>query len=139
MKRVLTLLIILMLAFIWGNSMLPKQESSDLSSDVVSFIQKLLPEGMSPDTANHIVRKAAHFGEFFILGFFMCMRFLKEPDGPFTPLFFCISAAIIDETIQIFTGRGPSVFDVMIDSAGAALCMGLLLLIIPSKMLKGHA
>ena len=128
-KIILTVLILCLLAFIWGNSCLPGEESDVLSLDVVSAIWGILPDGVTSEQANNIVRKIAHFSEFGLLGALLCLRFLRDPDVKLIPFSLAFSCAVIDETIQIFSGRGPSFIDVLIDSAGAACGVALILLI----------
>lgn len=132
-KIILTVLILCLLAFIWGNSCLPGEESDVLSLDVVSAIWGILPDGVTSEQANNIVRKIAHFSEFGLLGALLCLRFLRDPDVKLIPFSLAFSCAVIDETIQIFSGRGPSFIDVLIDSAGAACGVALILLIFRRK------
>ncbi|MBQ7625409.1 MAG: VanZ family protein [Clostridia bacterium] len=132
-KIILTVLILCLLAFIWGNSCLPGEESDVLSLDVVSAIWGILPDGVTSEQANNIVRKIAHFSEFGLLGALLCLRFLRDPDVKLIPFSLAFSCAVIDETIQIFSGRGPSFIDVLIDSAGAACGVALILLIFRGK------
>lgn len=110
-----------LLAFIWGNSLLPGQQSGELSGFVGDLIKKLLPflhlDGM------HLLRKAAHFTEFAALGLGFAWLFgmLCKNRLPALglPLVCGASVAAIDETIQIFSpDRGPSITDVGIDTAG---------------------
>ena len=132
-KIILTVLIFCLLAFIWGNSCLPGVESDGLSLGVVSALRDVLPDSLTVEQANNIVRKIAHFSEFGLLGVLLCLRFLYDPDVRLVPFSLAFSCAVIDETIQIFTGRGPSFIDVMIDSAGAACGVALILLISHKK------
>lgn len=112
------------LAFIWGNSLLPGEDSGELSGFVGSLLQKLLPFlNLSSEQGMHLLRKAAHFSEFAALGlgfgwlFGMLCR--KRLPALALPLLCGVSAAAIDETIQIFSpNRGPGIVDVAIDSAG---------------------
>lgn len=65
-----------------------------------------------------LVRKAAHFTNYGILFWLlirgpMCGR-------PYTALMLCVGYAFLDEGHQIFAaGRGPSLYDVALDSTGA--------------------
>ena len=135
-NAVLTFLILALIVFIWGNSCLPPSQSDGISYGVLSVIAKLLPSSLSSEDANHIIRKIAHFSEFFILGALLCLRFSKDADCALISFALALSAAITDETIQIFTGRGPSLFDVLIDSSGAAFAITLVSLILLLKRKK---
>lgn len=72
-----------------------------------------------------VIRKLAHFTEFFILGGYLCFLFKKK-----ISYLFAVLAAFIDETIQIFTpGRSAKILDVLIDSTGALLGFIFIMLI----------
>ena len=129
-KIISTALIVLNLTLIWGNSLLPGSASGAMSGGVMEFVMELLriPEEHAP--ALHLfIRKAAHFTEFACLGALLCWRFrLAGERRCYLPVLCGMAAALVDETIQIFTPeRGPSLVDVWIDTAGAAAGMILLL------------
>ena len=67
------------------------------------------------------LRKIGHFVEFAILGtevaLFVLFFARKLRYGIFS-LIFSPLVALFDETIQIFSNRGPSITDVWIDTAG---------------------
>ena len=120
---ILILLLLCNLGFIWGNSLASKAESRDLSLNVLhllpGFLQALIPD---EETLLHLVRKAAHFTEFACLGGLsagLLALFRKVSFHPVVHLF-CggFFVAAIDETIQIFTGRGSQLQDVWLDFAG---------------------
>lgn len=77
-------------------------------------------------------RKLAHFTEYFLLGFFTTFTFYLLNINWYKLLstFFCIFYACTDEFHQLFVnGRGPSLFDVCIDSFGstlAVLCVSII-------------
>lgn len=75
------------------------------------------------------IRKAAHMTEYAALGFFVLrwLRLSRAPAPAFRlALIFGVLYACSDEFHQSFIpGRGPSIYDVMIDSAG--LLIGLFL------------
>ncbi|MCD8087162.1 MAG: VanZ family protein [Oscillospiraceae bacterium] len=75
-------------------------------------------------SASYLVRKAAHFTEYMILGVLMGLL-LSKPNGRarfWWPEVMCLAVASIDETIQLFSeGRGAAFRDVMIDLSGATL------------------
>ena len=112
------------LTFIWGNSLLPGKDSGELSGFVGTVLQAILPFlDLQSEQGMHILRKLAHFSEFAALGlgFTWLWGMLCEKKLPSLalPLLCGFCAAAIDETIQIFSpDRGPSVKDVLIDTAG---------------------
>ncbi len=87
---------------------------------------------------HYLVRKLAHFTEFACLGLLsaalvahLTRRVRLNPllQGSI-PAVFCLLYAASDEIHQIFTNRGPSVKDVLIDFIGALVgiaCLRLLL------------
>ena len=80
------------------------------------------------DTLELVIRKGAHMGEYAIL-FWLWAHALglsgaKRP--AVTALVVCAAYAASDEFHQCFSdGRGPSPVDVMIDTAGASIALGL--------------
>ena len=129
------ILIIGILCFIWGNSLLPGEDSGDLSGFVGMMLQKLLPflDLQSP-TGLHLLRKAAHFSEFAALGMSFTwlygMLSKKRLWGILLPLLCGAGAAAIDETIQLFSpDRGPSIRDVGIDTCGVIAGIAVLILV----------
>ena len=120
---ILTCLTVLWIIVIFSFSLQSGDESSQLSGGIVAWIVELIcPEDFAhTEILETIVRKAAHFTEYFILGVLMsltvrerkCKRYL------FTPWVLGTMVACCDETIQLFSdGRAGRVFDVMLDSSG---------------------
>ena len=67
---------------------------------------------------HNLIRKLAHFTNYAILFWLM----IRGPmtGRPYAALALCVLYAISDESHQIFVaGRGPSVYDVALDSSGA--------------------
>lgn len=125
--RICVTLLILNLAFIWGNSLLPGEVSGTISDWVKELIAKLLP-GDSPVTSGGgLLRKIAHFTEFTALGLVLRWLFGMLQKGKLWPFLWGAAAACIDETIQMFVpDRGPGLKDVCIDCCG--VLMGMILL-----------
>ena len=122
MKKLLTVLIGLNLALIWGNSLLPGTSSDSLSGGVLAVLGRFLPFLLT-EAGHTLLRKAAHFSEFALLGLLYCGRHrLSKGETPPHLMLFGMTVACIDETIQIFTpGRASSLIDVWIDNSGFAL------------------
>ena len=120
---VLTVLLLANLCFIWGNSLVSRSDSHDLSVGVLGFLPGFLRD-LFPDQEQlvHIVRKAAHFTEFACLGGLSCGLLAAARRVKLHPFFHVWAGgffvAAIDETIQIFTGRGSQLQDVWLDFAG---------------------
>lgn len=139
-KRIWTVLIILTLAFIWGNSLLPPQASWAVSDTVQRILSYFTPVEAPSDGAEGfwgaVVRKLAHFTEFCVLGGLLRLRFYGTRRAPWLPLLAGLLAALTDETIQYYTGRTSLVFDVWIDFAGTAVGV-LLLTCLPQRRERG--
>lgn len=125
------ILLIVTLAFIWGNSLLPASASSALSRWVGTLLGMDL-QG-SGEAGHGALRKLAHFSEFAFLGgvlFWLCAMVLRMQRSVVAAGFGCsVFTACVDEWLQSFSsGRNPSLIDVSIDSAGAAVGLGLLLI-----------
>jgi VanZ family protein len=79
---------------------------------------------------NHIIRKLAHGGSYFIMGLLSVNAFKRsvrtENKSYILSALFCILFAISDEIHQLFVpGRSGEIRDVLIDSIGVilAICM----------------
>ena len=128
------LLVLAMLAFIWGQSLMPG-DASQLESDrvlqlvrpAVELLQKALSALGRDYDLSYLVRKLAHFSEYAVLGVLMFALFLR-PDGGaryLLPMGLCLGSAAIDEGLQILAvDRGPALRDVILDFTGS--CTGIL-------------
>ena len=124
-------LLICNIAFIWGNSLMPAEISKAISGfvrDIVSAIFGGIGGDGEEVFGEGILRKIAHFIEFTCLGVLLCWLFSmlgKHRLGAWGCGFL---TACVDETIQVFVpGRGPRVTDVLLDSAGVACGIALLI------------
>lgn len=111
-------------------------KSNGLSLGITYWIQSFLANLISADTGviNHIVRKSAHFSAYLILGIlssnalrvsgiFKWKKFILA-------LGICVLYAVSDEIHQLFiAGRSGQPSDVLIDSMGALIGIGIFTLI----------
>lgn len=118
--RLCITLLALNLIFIWGNSLLPGSVSGAVSQWLRDFLATLFPGGSADPNAGHgLLRKLAHFTEFACLGALFAWLFGMLRKQAIFALLCGFTAASIDETIQRFVpGRGPSFWDVLIDTSG---------------------
>ena len=140
-KRLLQILLVLLtigvIVFIFSNSRENGIDSSSRSQQITRFINYALRSVNIPwKVSEHMVRKAAHFLEYALLGFFAALtaasftaRKLLRGIIAF-PL--CLIVAVLDENIQRFSvGRTPSKIDVLIDFCGSSfgICFAIGILI----------
>lgn len=126
---------LLILAFIWGNSLRDAPHSSIESQWVLDIVRSLLSAIPGIDHLTmHMVRKMAHFIEYMVLGFFLsltCLAFTKSRH-----LWIVLATgfliASIDETLQLFSpGRSAQISDVFLDSCGVFI--GLIIIYVLTK------
>ena len=124
--------ILLTVAFIFGNSVKGPEESTEQSNEVVEIVRPIIDpnENMSDSEFSFLVRKSGHFIEYTILGIecacFAYYIFKKiSPMGTATFALGCLLTANIDEYIQSFTDRGSQVADVLLDFGGALFGMAV--------------
>ena len=182
-RKIITIIIFLTLAFIWGHSMVPRPASADESGFFLKILYPVLSVIVGRDrVTHHLIRKMAHFTEYFILGtelrLYQNVRFSDtaatcatisdtaaactttsdaaaactatsdagaacgtDPERSeslinrfsrllhgrmLTSVRYAFYIAFIDETIQIFSGRGPQIADVWLDVFGA--CCGTVII-----------
>ena len=120
-RKILIVLLILLLAFIWGHSCMPVETSREESSRVLDLLRPLLEPIVGPERVTlHLVRKLAHFAEYFCLGCVLSPLLPLPWKGRLLAGNLALLTALVDETIQIFSGRGPAISDVWLDFSGAA-------------------
>lgn len=93
-----------------------------------------LNDGGVAAMAEFVLRKAAHFGSYLLLGLFSYIGFRRLSRirwiGVFSTWFFCVAMAAFDEYHQYLTGdRTPSVHDVMLDSLGSLTGIIIMLIV----------
>lgn len=128
-RRLALVLLALTLCFIWGNSLMPAEVSGAFSDWVKGLLRQLLhlPQGAESEGGT-LIRKLAHWSEFFLLG--LELAYLVRPVS--AALLGGLSAALADETIQLFIpGRAGQVRDVWIDFFG--FCVGLAVLLLVQR------
>ena len=137
---VCVLLIAVTVGFVFNNSSKPTAESQQASAVVAETIEEVAQKTNSNETQTTLVsvrylRKAAHAVEFFVLGLELAAFSLLvgRRKYSFQKLWNVVSVsllvAVADESIQILSGRGPKVQDVLLDFCGAAVGIALVLLL----------
>lgn len=125
-----TLITILWIWVIFSFSLQSADESSELSGGIVAWIVSLIcPEDfVYAALLEHFIRKAAHFTEYFILGWLLSLTIRETNCSKIILTPWCIGTVVAccDEAIQLFSdGRAGRLADVLLDSTGvlvAVLC-----------------
>ena len=101
-KRILTVLIVLALVFIWGNSLVSRELSGKISDDILFFLNAAAEKvGLGPDAftymtdedgdgvaeqpTSHLIRKAAHVTEYAVLQRFCSSGWRAPGKSVFSP------------------------------------------------------
>ena len=109
---------------------MPVSASEEESSVILELLRPVLKPIVSPENVTlHLVRKMAHFTEFFCLGCVLALLLPFRGKSQLLAAGLSLLTGFIDETIQIFSGRGPAISDVWLDFSGAAAAILLLALI----------
>jgi VanZ family protein len=127
--------VILWMILIFCLSNQPATQSAALSTGIAKLIVQSIEKvshhiGFDIAQFDHIVRKNAHFFVYFVLGM-LVLHALKRSEmnrlrAIRIALLICVLYAISDEIHQQFVpGRGPGIKDVIIDSTGAMVGIGL--------------
>lgn len=133
--RWLTCLSIVWIMVIFSFSLQSGDESGKLSSGIVAWIVGLFfPEDFTHiELVHFLVRKAAHFTEYFILGVLLSLtvREAKWKRLLLAPWIMGTCVACCDETIQLFSeGRAGMITDAMLDSSGVFTGCVVLMLVL---------
>lgn len=137
---IMLLITALYIGFIWWRSTLSAVDSTVESLSVLGFLESICKFlNLSVELTDHIVRKAAHFCEFALLGCLtLWTAYIKNKRvirNLMSAGFVCLAVAVADEMIQITSpGRSAEVVDVTIDFFGA--CAGALFFIIVLSIVK---
>jgi len=94
--------------------------AANTSMIIVPILRWILPGASAAtlSTLHVLIRKSAHFTNYGIL-FWLLIRGPMY-GRPYAALAICVGYAFLDEGHQLFVpGRGPSLYDVALDSSGA--------------------
>lgn len=141
LKIIYVIYLILLISFIFFNSALNREASSEQSGRVLRFINSFFESvGIPIRVSSLFVRKTAHFIEYFVLGasfkyFFALFRNISIKNAVYSS--YCSTlVAMADETIQYFSGRGSMLLDVWLDSFAAFISVIIFYLILKHKKSK---
>ncbi len=133
-RIVLWIVTVLMLAFIFGQSLLPQDVSAEESGWILNNILNPVLNALGLGSLSHqTARKLAHVAEFTALSplLVFCFRgsFAKAFSGGFV-------TAFLDESLQLLTARGAQLQDVWIDLIG--VLSGVLIGLLVRRLLTLH-
>lgn len=128
-------LVLACMALIFSFSHQPGEKSAEISGEVTEIIiqtvEKITPKAeVDKDTFHGTLRKSAHFFAYFLLGLLMINALRasnkKGHRGLLWALILCVLYAITDEVHQTFIpGRSGEISDVILDSVGSSVGIGL--------------
>ncbi len=134
------LCIIWMLVIFWFSAQVAddSQEMSDFFVHLLDavFSLDIMKNEIIRDMTSFLVRKAAHMSEYAVLAILFGLTIREYKKEPWLLLALAATAAYAatDEVHQLFVpGRSGQLKDVLIDTAGGALGLGLLALILYLK------
>lgn len=140
-RLILWIAVILTLAFIFGQSLL-NQEASVKESNVVKekVVQPIHEAVTGNSSLPHDIRDIAHIVEFLVLGLelLLLLKNKKIPIRLLRTISYCGFVALIDESIQYFSGRAPQVVDIWYDIIGSAIgaFIGVLAILVVNGLRK---
>ena len=132
------LCIIWMLVIFWFSAQVAddSQEMSDFFVHLLDavFSLDIMRNEIIRDMTSFLVRKAAHMSEYAVLAILFGLTIREYKKEPWLLLALAAAYAATDEFHQLFVpGRSGQLKDVLIDTAGGALGLGLLALILYLK------
>ena len=133
-NKISLLLVTLWMIFIFVMSSFDATSSSNQSNFIVDIITSII-NIKDIGLLSLIIRKLAHFIEYFILGVLVINFITRYDKKIIIAILLCIIYATSDEIHQIFVpGRSCQIIDIMIDSLGSI--MGIYLYKLITKKCK---
>lgn len=118
-RKIILILVILLLIFIWAHSIIPERSSAHESLWFANTMLNPVHRYLGLNFVDKItVRKIAHVMEFLMLSVFTALywkgRIVRSIYTGFT-------VAFLDESIQVITERGALITDIWIDLIGVGI------------------
>ena len=140
-KLLIILAVVFWMAIIFKLSAQPGEQSNLLSTKVTTLIvslAKLFRPDINVLSLNYLIRKCAHFAAYLVLGIIVLFAMRRigctGKTGVWITLLICIGYATTDELHQAFVpGRTPKLLDVLIDSSGASLGIGIYVMFVENR------
>lgn len=122
-RRRIGIIALLVLAFIWIQSVLSMVssagESSRITEDIINPLLRWF--GLS-GVHDRMVRKVAHVIEYMVLSIFVAIFW---EGNAVRACYTGFTIAFLDESIQVLSGRGALITDVWVDMIGVAIGTGV--------------
>ncbi len=139
LTKVVFILLLATLTFIFSNSLEPVAESSIKSQGVMYAVTPCLELFFgNGNVTDHLVRKIAHFTEFGVLGVELMLLAVLRNRVRFQSiancLFIGLTSAVTDESLQMITDRSPLVKDILLDYTG--VITGILFVLLLYSILR---
>lgn len=137
-----TVLTLVYLLFIYSNSMRNGTASAQQSQWAFSVVEKVASVmGLETGLTEHLLRKAAHFGEYLILGLLLVKTAGAYHFYAVFQFRIALSAGFVmacgDECLQLFVdGRSGQFSDVLLDTCG--ILAGILLYLLLYNSISGR-
>lgn len=118
-RRWIVIIVVIIVTCIWLQSAISESKSAYeskwfLMNIVNPFLQRFGMEALD----KNLVRKIAHVFEYLVLGVFVSLLWKEKLIKSINTGFI---VAFLDESIQVFTGRGALITDVWIDMIGVTV------------------
>lgn len=142
LRILLSALTLLLIVFIFSNSVKNAEESSASSGRVVAFLNSVCAFfGLKFSFTQAVVRTLAHFCEFGLLGVLSQLMFLSyfgvKAKAIISSVITVVFTALTDEIIQLFSeGRAFQLSDLIIDFSGSLL--GLVAVFLIAMLVKNR-
>ena len=135
-KRISIILVVIWMILIFIMSSFNSTESSNQSGFIVDIIANIFNIN-NLNILSLIIRKLAHFTEYFILGLLVYNMIYNHNKKTYIAIIICILYATSDELHQILVpGRSCQLLDITIDSIGSLLGIYLLFIFFKIKKAK---
>lgn len=135
-KRISIILVVIWMILIFIMSSFNSTESSNQSGFIVDIIANIFNIN-NLNILSLIIRKLAHFTEYFILGLLVYNMIYNHNKKTYIAIIICILHATSDELHQILVpGRSCQLLDITIDSIGSLLGIYLLFIFFKIKKAK---
>lgn len=123
MKKISVILVVIWMIIIFTFSNANATISTKQSDGIVNKIAKIIHYEGNVDNLRYVIRKCAHFTEYFILGILVinACKYNNTKDILVLSIFICMLYACSDEIHQLFIeGRSCKLIDVFIDTLGSS-------------------